>query len=160
LKGKNSEFLLAATNLANGTVRSKRIDTSLPPLSVKLYTCLSVSPPPFPRRTSVYSSTGVSMGTKPKDAKAFSRRENICFLVISWLGRESLNPLRILGSIISLIKIYSLKVAVFCFYVAFYTFLWIVSAIPAYMTKYYHNETGSSSIAPPFSIFDKIKTSH
>ena len=45
--------------------------TSRSPLSLNRYICLSVSPPPLPRRTSVYSRTGVSMGANPKLSKVF-----------------------------------------------------------------------------------------
>ena len=46
----------------------------------------------------VYSSTGVSMGTKPKLVKVFSRMAKRRFFSVSSAGSESLNPFRTFGS--------------------------------------------------------------
>ena len=66
-----------ATNRASGTVRSNRKASSpgVPPLLVTSKICRSTSsdPAPLPVKTSIRSMCGVSIGRKPKLAKAWRK---------------------------------------------------------------------------------------
>ena len=99
LNGVPSSFACWAAKRASGTVRSNRIATSRPPLSVKRKSCLSVSPPPLPSKISVFSSAGVSIGAKPCRRKTSRATCIIRSRTSMRSGRKSRKPLSVSGLI-------------------------------------------------------------